>query len=204
MIYLLTILSAMAVIAALNLLFPAPGLTPLAVFTYVTLLTVAVIAVDGIVAFLIRRLPEAWFAPEGRIFTVGRRESAFYRTIGVKRWKDAIPDLGCFTSFPKKNLASPNDPAYTRRYLLEAAYGIVIHAANVIDGLLILPLFPSVALRIALPVAAVNAVLSLLPVFLLRSNFPLLLRVHRHNLKRSPLTESCDDHQNTVKECLHS
>ncbi len=204
MIYLLTILSAMAVIAALNLLFPAEGLTALPVFTYVTVLTVAVIAIDGVVAFLIRRLPEAWFSPEGRLFAVGRRESAFYRRIGVKHWKDIVPDLGCFTKFPKKNLASPTDAAYTERYLLEAAYGIVIHAVNVIDGLLILPIFPEVALRIALPVAIVNAVLSVLPVFVLRSNLPLLLRLHRHNKKRCPNAESNTDYINNAKECLHS
>ena len=203
MIYVLSILSAMCVIAALNLLFPTAGLTALPVFFYVTVLTAAVILVDGIEAALIRLLPEAWFDPEGRLFAVGRRESRFYRAIALKEWKEIVPDLGCFTKFPKKNRTAPNDPVYTGRYLLEAAYGIVIHAANAVTGFLILLIFPSVALRIALPVAAVNAVLSLLPLFVLRSNFPLLLRLHRHNLRRFPIAESGESNTNDVKEYLH-
>ena len=203
MIYLLTIFSAMCVIAALNLLFPVAGLSALPIFFYVTVLTAAVILLDGIFAALIRLLPEAWFDPEGRLFAVGRRESRFYRAIALKHWKEIVPDLGCFTKFPKKTLASPNDPAYTGRYLLEAAYGIVIHAANAVTGFLILPLFPSVAWRVALPVAIVNAVLSLLPLFVLRSNFPRLLRLHRHNLKQFPTADAGVTHTNSVKESLH-
>ena len=204
MIYLLTILSSMAVIAAFNLLVPAEGLTAIPVFFYVTMLTVAVILWDGIMAALIRLLPEGWFAPDKRLFAVGRREGRLYQRLGVKYWKEFVPDLGCFTHFPKKSLLAPTDPAYTARYLLEAAYGIVIHAANAVGGLLILPIFPSVALRIALPVVLVNALLSLLPFCILRQNFPRLLRLHRHNQKRTPIANNGVDHTDNVKEYLHA
>lgn len=183
MIYILLILLAMAVIAAVNVaagaaLWPTVGAT--------CLLTVAVIAIDGLFAFLIRRLPERLFSYEGRLLSVGRRESALYRRLCLRRWGPVVvPDLGCFTSFPKQHLLSPRDPNYTGRYLLEAAYGIVIHAVNIPTGFLILPILPTFALSVALPVAAVNAVLSLLPLLLLRSNFPALLRLHRANLQRS-------------------
>ncbi|MBO7293490.1 MAG: hypothetical protein J6V07_06115, partial [Clostridia bacterium] len=125
MIYLLLILLAMAVIVAVNLLVGA-ALWPTVGAT--CLLTVAVIAIDGLFAFLIRRLPERLFSYEGRIFAVGRREMALYRRLCLGRWGAVlVPDLGCFTAFPKRHLLSPRDPAYTGRYLLEAAYGIVIH-----------------------------------------------------------------------------
>ena len=182
MVYFNLILAAMAAIACLNILL---GAAPLPVIGATLLLTAAVIAVDGIFAFLIRRLPERWFSYERRIFAVGRRESALYRRLGVKHWKRIVPDLGCFTKFPKQHLASPSDPAYTGRYLLEAAYGIVIHAVNIPTGFLILAILPQYALTVALPVACVNLVLSLLPVFLLRSNLPGLIRLHRHNMKKA-------------------
>ena len=186
MIYLVTILTSMAVIAALNLLFPAEGVAPLSVIVAVVGLTAAVILVDGIFAFLIRRMPERWFSYGRRLFRVGERESALYRWLGVKHLTRLVPDLGGFTGFYKRTLTSPGDAAYTGRYLLEAAYGIVIHAVNILTGFLILPLAPALALRVALPVALVNAVLSTLPLTLLRANFPRLVRLHERNLNRAP------------------
>ena len=182
MIYLILILSAMAVIAAVNILagaaaWPTVGAT--------VLLTAAVIAVDGVFAFLLRRLPESLFRFDRRFFAVGRRESALYRALGVKRLARIVPDLGCFTSFPKQHLQDPGKAEYTARYLLEAAYGIVIHLVNIPTGFLILPILPRYALTVALPVACVNLVLSLLPAMLLRANFPALARLHRRNLKKS-------------------
>ena len=182
MIYVTAILLSVSVILVVNVLFGANALT---VLWQVSLLTVAVIAVDGIFAALIRLLPARLMRYDRRFFAVGERENAFYRRIGVKAWKPIVPDLGCFTKFPKNHLLDPRDPAYTGRYLLEAAYGIVIHLVNMAVGFLILPILPEVALTVALPVACVNFLLSLLPVFVLRSNFPALIRLHRYNERRT-------------------
>ena len=182
MIYATLILLCMSVILVVNAFL---GADPLLTLFYVSVLTAAVIAVDGVIAFLLRRLPERLMPYGGRIFAVGKRELAFYRRIGLKHWKHIVPDLGLFTGFQKGTLAEPHDPTYTARYLLEAAYGIIIHAANIPFGFLILPIFPEVALTVALPVAAVNTVLSALPIFVLRSNFPALVRLHRHNLRHA-------------------
>ena len=181
MIYVTAILLSMSAILVANVLC---GADPLTTLWQVSLLTVAVIAVDGVFATLIRLLPAKLMHYDRRIFAVGERESAFYRKIGVKAWKPIVPDLGFFTKFPKNHLLDPRDPAYTGRYLLEAAYGIVIHVANMAVGFLILPILPEVALSVALPVACVNLILSLLPVLVLRSNFPALIRLHRHNERR--------------------
>lgn len=181
MTYLFLILAAMVIITAAN---AAVGVPLAAAAGATALATAAVIALDGITAFLIRRMPERRFSYDGRIFAVGHRESAFYRRIQIKRWKGIVPDLGCFTSFPKRHLVAPSDPAYTGRYLLEAAYGIVVHAVHIPAGFLILSILADYRWSVALPVACVNAVLSLLPLLLLRSNLPALIRVHRHNLKK--------------------
>ena len=182
MIYITLILLCMSLILIAN----AFGGADVAMTLYhVTVLTAAVIAVDGIGAYLLRRLPERVVRYEGRLFAVTKGELAFYRHIGIKHWKRIVPDLGCFTQFPKEHLSDPHEADYTSRYLLEAAYGIIIHAVNVPTGFLILLIFPEVALTVALPVALVNAVLSALPLFVLRSNFPALVRLHRHNLRRT-------------------
>ena len=171
MIYLLMILPAMGTIAAVNMAAGADA----TVIPVTVALTAAVIAVDGLFALLIRHLPERLFSYRAPFFAVGRAERRLYRLLRIRRWgPTVVPDLGCFTGFPKQHLTAPRDPAYT----------IVIHAVNIPTGLLILPILPSYALTVALPVACVNAVLSLLPLLLLRSNLPTLVRLHEANEKR--------------------
>ena len=181
MIYLLMILPAMGTIAAVNMAAGADA----TVIPVTVALTAAVIALDGLLAFLIRRLPERLFSYRAPLLAVGALEGRLYRLLRLRRWgPTVVPDLGCFTDFPKRRLLRPRDADYTARYLLEAVYGIVIHAVHIPAGLLILPLFPSYAVTVALPVVGVNAVLSLLPLMLLRSNLPTLVRLHEANEKR--------------------
>ena len=147
------------------------------------LYTASVIAVDGILAFLIRRLPERWFSPERNAFSVCPRERRLYAALGVKRWKDYVPELGVFTGFHKNRLESATDRSYLQRFLLESNYGVVIHLSNVMLGFLILLLPFGRSLSLALPVASVNAVLSLLPIMILRYHTPPLLRLYHRSLK---------------------
>ena len=132
-------------------------------------LTGAVILLDGTLAFAIRRLPARWFAPLSPLFTVSRAEARFYRRLRINRWKHLVPELGGFTAFHKDKLQSTADRDYLARFLLESNYGVAIHAANAVFGFLI-PLLPRAAPVIAWVVSAVNAVLSILPLMILRAN----------------------------------
>ena len=183
MFYAITILTAMAVIIALNTVFDAAtlGFSALAV----TVLTVSVIAIDGIFAFIIRRMPERLFDYRLKLYIVPKKERKFYKAIGVKAWRGLVLELGLFTSFSKSHFSSPNDPEYTARFLLESCYGVVIHAVGVIVGFAILAIFPAHALGMGLPVALVNAVLNILPIFVLRYNTPKIANIHERNLRNS-------------------
>jgi hypothetical protein len=81
-----------------------------------------------------------------------------------------VPELGCFTGFHKSEFTSPSDPAYLARFLLESNYGVAIHFANALLGFLIILLPWCSRPAIALPIALVNMILSLLPVAVLRFN----------------------------------
>ena len=133
--------------------------------------TAAVIALDGLGAFFLRRLPERWFA-HGWAATPAERR--FYKRIGIRKWKDSIPELGGFSGFHKDHVEFDAD--FLARFLLESRYGVVIHLENAVGGLLLLGFLPR---SYALPIAAVNAVLSLLPVMVLRYNMATLMRLHR-------------------------
>ena len=152
---------------------------------FLTLLGVAaVFIVDAVMALIARRLPERWFLPEARLFAVGKRERSFYRWTRINTWKKYVPEWGCFTGFHKDKLQDASDSAYLGRFLLESNYGVAGHVAGALAGYLILliPVLPT--LTVALPVAAINMLLSLLPTMVLRYNTAPLRRLYRRSVER--------------------
>ena len=200
MTYLVVIGFCWALISVLNILFnPAFAwyVYPLSCLAFIA----AAVALDGIVAWLIRSMPEKQFDYRKKIFRPGPRKKAFLKAIRVRDWKDRVPELGMFTNFSKKRLAHPNSPDYLARYILEACYGIVIHYASVPASLLI-PLFDvgmysghsNLWLTVAVPVAAVNAFLIVLPSFILESNLPHLVRLYeyRESKRARAFADACE------------
>lgn len=183
MFYIIIIISAVLIISLTNFLCGYPA-SLLEILLNTSLGTIAVIAVDGIFAFIIRRLtPISWFAPLGKIFTVSDKEAKFYRKIKIKAWKDMVPELGGFTSFSKSEISDPNDSQYLARFLTESNYGVIIHIANALLGFLI-AFFPFCSSpSIWIPIFAVNFVLSLLPVFVLRFTSHTLAKLYKRSLK---------------------
>lgn len=183
MLYLIIIIIAMFIIALMNILFN--NMEPWYVYVlYTIILTIIVIIVDGIVAFIIRKMPNKWFDYHKKVFATSEREKKFLKAIKVKKWKEKVPELGMFTSFRKNKISEPNNPEYLSRYILEACYGIIIHYASVPFSFVIMlcdyKMYSGQSimyLTIALPVALVNAVLILLPAFVLKYNLPKLIRL---------------------------
>ncbi len=191
MLYLYLILGAnLAIIAAnliINLFFPSIflGYSIAYILLMPPVCTVAVIAVDGIAAFVIRRLPEKYFVIGSKFCDVSKRECDFYVRLGIRKWREKIPELGFFTGFHKNRVAEPSSNEYLERFIMEANYGAVIHLMGVPFGLLIIFLCPIAhAPFITLPVATVNAALNFMPAFVLRYNVPRLCALHRRNLRK--------------------
>lgn len=142
------------------------------------LLIVACVAVDGISAFLIRRLPEKWFNYKVNFHKVGKKECSFYEHVGIKLWKDHIIELGMFTAFSKKHVANPDSPEYIERFILESNYGVWIHFVGVFIGLAIIPFYPQdMMVWMTLPAAIINGIMNLFPMMILRYNLPRLERM---------------------------
>lgn len=186
--YYLIILLCMAAISVLDLLFAAPAFgfdVPFILLT-VCLNVVAVIAVDGISAFVVRwLLPKKWFGTDRKRFAAGKKESRFLERVGIKKWKDKIPELGGFTSFHKNKIADPKNNEYVSRYITEANFGVAVHLAGIVCGFFIVFLYPlEYCLCFGLPVAFVNAVYNGLSLAILRYNLPKLHTLYRINEKR--------------------
>ncbi len=156
----------------------------LAVLIYIA----ASVLVDGIVAFIIRRLPSKWMNPRKGMIVLRPWEEKLFRKIKVDKWKKFMPDLGAFTKFPKGQLSDPFNNDYIERYILEASYGAVIHYMSVPFSALILLLGlidrgNLATWTVGVPVMVVNMVLILLPALALKYNLPRLVRIYDLNAK---------------------
>lgn len=186
-------------LTAANMIFAAPvfGFGFWFVLGAVLLSVVAVIAVDGLFAFLIRRLPAKWFAHDRKFFLVSQKEKKFYEKLKIRKWKEKIPELGQFTNFHKNKVAEPFNNDYLTRYMLEAAYGEVIHLALCVVGFVIIFFYPlKYWLCFGFPIAVINALLNLPSCCILRYNFyklKILYASNERKAKRAQAAREKDD-----------
>ncbi len=145
----------------------------LSAFGFTWLAVALIVLIDAIVAVICRSLPASLANPERKIFAVSKKEKLFYERLKIRKWKDKIPEIGHLTGFRKNKLAQPSDLGYLRRFLLENCYGEIVHIVSVPCGFAILAFrrLTKTWFSIALPVAIVNAVLNILPIFVLRYNY---------------------------------
>ena len=189
--YLITIFVGVALVSALNIFFNPLYQDGWWIYILFTLgFTVAAVIVDAIVAIVIRKMPERWFQQDKGIFKTSERELKFYRFLKVHKWKDFVPELGSFTGFHKNKVATPFDNEYISRFILEARYGVAIHFYSVPASFLIILCDwrmyageSNLWLTIALPVAIVNAILIVLPAFILKYNLPRLIAIYNNNIE---------------------
>jgi hypothetical protein len=187
----ITVIS-LALIVTLNTIFN-PAQSEYWWFYLVYSLAVAIIAflLDALIAFVIRRMPAKWFSYRRHMFQASDKEMRFYKFIKVDAWKNYVPELGGFTSFHKDKVVDPNNNKYMERFILEACYGVSIHIWSVPASFLLLLLdykmyagSSMLWLTICLPIAVINAILVLLPAFILKYNLRRLTKIYELNLKK--------------------
>lgn len=162
------------IIAGVNILCGVAS--PLYASVAVVFCVVLQIALDGLAALVIRLTPDRLYPADSPRYSVSDREKKLYLRLGVRAWKDRIPDLGGIGGFSKKKLMQPDDPAYIEKYVIECHKGVLTHRICYLLGLPVMLTLPNLcALTIGLPVAVVNLVLNILPTVALRYNTPMLL-----------------------------
>lgn len=130
----------------------------------------AVITIHGLCAHFSHASQDK-INPFSKYYTVSKGNRSFLIKMGVKRFKDYLPDLGFLVKFPKSKIADPNDPEYIYLYILETCSGERGHLWAALLGYLIIFLFPlKYFYCFGIPVATVNAILAILPVIALRYN----------------------------------
>ena len=63
----------------------------------VVIFTISSILLDGLVALIIRKMNEKHFDYHKKIFNASSKRIRFYESLGIKKWKDKVLELGMFT-----------------------------------------------------------------------------------------------------------
>lgn len=163
---------------------------------------VAVIAVDGLFAYIVHKMPESWFSIDKKFYSVSNGERKFYEKIQIKKWKDKILELGGLGGFSKKNIQSNPDKAYFERFLIESNKGVITHIIGAFAGFMIILFFPTnCILYITLPVSIINFFMNLPSLFILRYNTPKLMVCYKRmarNERTQVKTETIQTNEDAI------
>ncbi len=186
--YLFVIAIAMVLISFVNILFNTAIWYN--VIIAVILCTLAQFLIDGLIAFIINKMPHRYFKADDPFYSVSEWEKKFYKLIRVKEWKDKVWELGGLGGFSKSKLSDPKSVQYIKYFIIECNKGVLTHRLSYPAGFFVMLALPEpLMLSIALPVASVNLLLNVLPTLVLRYNTPklkaMLDRMKRIQSKRN-------------------
>lgn len=136
---------------------------------------VIVLVPSLIPAILIRLLPKKWFNPDNNIYNVNKKESNFLIKLGIKKWKDKVPELGKLVNFKKDKIYDVNNPKYLEKFLIETCYAETLHILCIVTALVAMFFMPNGCFwNIAFPIAIVYSVYNIPSILIQRFNRPRL------------------------------
>ena len=140
------------------------------------------IIIDAVVAIFVRIFPKKWVNPFNKIYTVHKWESKFYVKLGIRKWKDLIPESGkMLTGFGKREVLDMKDNAYLFKFMEETVYAEVMHLLSAVLGFLVVFVNLKLWFLVGIPLAIFNFILQILPAMVQRYNRPKLMLAYRRN-----------------------
>ena len=103
--YLTTIGIAMAVVAAVNMIFKPESWLYIVISVFWC--TALQFALDGLIAILIRITPDRYYGTENKHFEVSPFSKKLGKLLHVRKWKDKVWELGGMGGFSKRSLVDP-------------------------------------------------------------------------------------------------
>lgn len=126
-------------------------------------------------AFLIRLLPKKWFNPDNKIYSVSKKETQILIKLGIKKWKDKIPELGQLVNFKKNKITETNNTEYIKKFIQETCYAETLHISCIVLSLAFMFLMPNGCFwNIAFPIAVVFSLFNIPSILIQRFNRPRL------------------------------
>lgn len=152
------------------------------------------IAIDAIIAIIVRVFPQKLYAPDRKFFTEHKWERRFYERLGIRFWKDKIPETGkLLVKFGKSKIEQKDNPEYLYKFLTELGYAEIMHWVSAAAGFLVIFILPlSHALYFGIPVGIVNFILQIPPAMVQRYNRPRLLKLYTRTLNKHKQSGNTD------------
>ncbi len=165
--------------------------------TAATVLAVALMfAIDAVVAIALHEVPKLFFKnfmtktkfynANNYPFKVYKFERNFYEKMGVRKWKDLLPNK---MGMRKDHLEDKNDTNYLNMFIIESCRAEFMHLVSALFSILPIILIPFKYFGIIMPVAIVNIILQILPVIVQRYNRPKIMIVQKRALRQQALEE---------------
>jgi len=173
---------------------PLAGVSESRVFAITIISLLVLVAIDAVCALFVRYcLPKKVFNPFLKIYNVGKNERKFYERIGIRKWKDKIPEAGqLFANFAKTEIADTNNNEYVYKFMSETIYAEIMHWLSALFSFLIIFIDLKLALTVGLPLVVGNMILNLMPVLVQRYNRPKLMVLYERN-KRNELKKKKEE-----------
>lgn len=165
MIYLMIILATMLISIRLAVVvsLKTGKISLLYAFLAPTVCLLYVLIALGIIDVVLRLfVPESFWNYDKKLFRVSKKEVNLYEKLGIRKWKNKVPELGQTAGFSKRNLKS-TDVDYLQKFLKETCIGEAMHAGGAILGFTCLIIFPLKSWFFILPIVIVNFVLNVIP-----------------------------------------
>ena len=186
------------ILSLTNALWGVFDVNALYVILWVVLSILLSILIDGLVALLIRFIPEKKFNPFNNYFKERKNERKFYEKLKIRVWKDNIPQLDVkLKYFDKSKVVEKPTSDYFMKFIVETCMGEIMHVIAIFTAPLLLLMMPSMfILTIGLPVMIVNILLQIPPIMTQRYTRPKLLVAY----KRAKITEERNENKASSSE----
>lgn len=142
-----------------------------------------IFTLDAIIAAIIHKINPKHFSYQKKCYTVSKKEKKFLEKIGIKKWKDKVPETGQVCNFKKDKLVS-TDVDYLEKFIVETCYAETIHIAMSLIGFLIFIIWPiKDFLYFTLPMSLFNFFINIPSILIQRYNRPRLVSLYKYSLR---------------------
>lgn len=146
--------------------------------------TLFLVIVNICCAIIAQLVPKKFINPYYWGYRVFKNERRFYEFLGIKKWKDKVPELGGFFKHFSKAHFEKNTPEYVYHFIMETIRGEMAHTWAVVFGVLVFFALPTFVLNFAFPLFLINAIINLPPAMIQRYNRPKLCKIYEHLLQK--------------------
>lgn len=146
----------------------------------------ALLGIDIVVVVGMRIFPKKiFYNPNRRIYQTKPWQTSLFLKLGIRSWKERVPELGGMGGFKKDKLYS-FETDYLERFLYENCFGEAEHVMSGLASFLVLLYVPNIYLwTIAFPFAVCNLMLNWMSAMIQRYLRPKLMALYRRQKRKN-------------------